>query len=57
MNYLVATYFEMANCMLPTYRNVEYELDFVHSFLVKAEKLGKTTRLDNAEERWIKKTK
>jgi len=34
----------------------DYALDFVHSFLVKADKLGKTKRLDSAEERWIKKT-
>ena len=34
----------------------DYELDFVHSFLVKSDKLGKTKRLDSAEDRWIKKT-
>ena len=56
MNYLVAIHFVMANCLLPTNTNVEFEMDFVHSFLVKADKLRKTARLDNAEDRWIKKT-
>ena len=56
MNYFVVIYFVMANCLLPTNTNVEYELDFVHFFLVKPDKLRKTARLDNAEERWIKKT-
>merc|ERR1712117_907211 len=34
----------------------DYQLDFVHSFLVRNNKLEKTKRLDSAEERWIKKT-
>ena len=50
MNYLVVTYFVRDNCLLPTNRNVEFEMDFVHSFLVKAEKLRNTARLDNMEE-------
>ena len=36
--------------------DVEFEQDFVHSFLMKSDKLKKTDRFDNAEERWIKKT-
>ena len=37
--------------------DVEFEQDFVHSFLIKAEKLKKTERLTNAERNWLKKTK
>ena len=36
--------------------NMDFQLDFVHSFLVKNNKLQKTKRMDSAEERWIKKT-
>jgi len=36
--------------------DVEFEQDFVHSFLMKSDKLKKTERFDNAEDRWIKKT-
>jgi hypothetical protein len=36
--------------------DVKFEQDFVHSFLMKSEKLKKTDRFNNAEERWIKKT-
>ena len=34
----------------------DFQLDFVHSFLVKNNKLEKTKRMESAEERWIKKT-
>jgi len=37
--------------------DVEFEQDFVHSFLIKAEKLKKTERLTNAERNWLRKTK
>ena len=36
--------------------DVEFDQDFVHSFLMKSVKLKKTDRFDNAEDRWIKKT-
>ena len=36
--------------------DVEFEQDFVHSFLMKSDKLKKTDRFNNVEERWIKKT-
>jgi hypothetical protein len=36
--------------------DVEFEQDFVHSFLIKSDKLKKSDRFENAEERWIKKT-
>ena len=48
----------LANLLLLTRStsDVEFEEDFVHSFLLKSDKLKKTDRLDNAEDRWIKKT-
>ena len=36
--------------------DVEFEQDFVHSFLMKSDKLTKTDRFADAEDRWIKKT-
>ena len=36
--------------------DVEFEQDFVHSFLMKSDKLKKTERFANAEDRWVKKT-
>ena len=54
---LLVTYLilRLAVVVTTTYSQ-DYQLDFVHSFLIKNNKLEKTKRLDSAEERWIKKT-
>ena len=58
MKHFVVEFVLLANLLLSTRStsDVEFELDFVHSFLMKSDKLKKTDRLDNAEHRWIKKT-
>jgi len=58
LKYSVVKCVFLANLLLLTRStsDVEFEEDFVHSFLLKTEKLTKTARLDNAEDRWIKKT-
>ena len=42
--------------MVQCNKDRDFQLDFVHSFLVKNNKLEKTKRMESAEERWIKKT-
>ena len=36
--------------------DVEFEQDFVHSFLMKPDKLKKTDRFDKVEDTWVRKT-
>jgi len=58
MKHSLVEFFLLANLLLLTRSSsdVEFEEDFVHSFLLKSEKLKKSERLDSAEDRWIKKT-
>ena len=58
MKHFALEFVLLASLLLPSRSNsdVEFEEDFVHSFLMKSDKLKKTDRLDNAEDTWIKKT-
>ena len=59
MNHLIRLYIVVLAIFLEktcSTSDVEFEQDFVHSFLLKPDKLKKTDRLYNAEDTWIKKT-